>query len=315
MMGCTDRHCRVLLRLISPHSLLFSEMVVSGALIHGDANHLLQHGDDEPCALQIGGSDPQDLQACARWAEQAGYQEVNLNVGCPSDRVQVGRIGACLMAEPQLVAECLAAMQSAVRIPVTIKCRIGIDDSDSFDSFRQFVEIVSGSGCRIFYVHARKAILKGLSPKENREIPPLKYDYVERIAEDMPEINFFINGGIRSVEATMDHLGKFNGVMLGRAPYHNPYMLAEIEQRVFGYDAMSRLDIIDRYLEYASACVAKGNHPKHMLKHLLGLFTGCPGARQFRRHLSEHMFDPETPISIVYDALNASGLNSRQELL
>ncbi len=311
MMGCTDRHCRVLLRLISPHALLFSEMVVSGALIHGDAHHFLQHSDDEPCALQIGGSDPLDLQACARLAEQAGYQEVNLNVGCPSDRVQVGRIGACLMAEPHLVAECLAAMQSAVRIPVTIKCRIGIDDNDSYDCFTKFVEIVSGSGCRIFYVHARKAILKGLSPKKNREIPPLKYDYVERIAEDMPEINFFINGGIRSVEETMDHLDKFNGAMLGRAPYHNPYMLAEIEQRVFGYDAMPRLDIIDRYLEYASAQVAKGNHPKHMLKHLLGLFTGCPGARRFRRHLSEHMFDPETPISIVDDALNESGLNSR----
>jgi tRNA-dihydrouridine synthase A len=314
MMGCTDRHCRVLLRLISPHSFLFTEMIVSGALIHGHAAHFLQHGDDGPCALQIGGSDPKELQTCAVLAEQAGYQEVNLNVGCPSDRVQVGRIGACLMAEPELVAECLFAMQSKVRIPVTIKCRIGIDDTDSYDSFRQFVKIVSGSGCRIFYVHARKAILQGLSPKENREIPPLKYDYVEQIAREMPDCEFFLNGGIRTVTETVAHLDKFEGVMLGRAPYNNPYMLAEIEKLVFNHDSLSRLEIIDQYVEYASVCVADGDHPKHLLKHLLGLFTGCPGARQFRRYLSEHMFEQATTMPIIYDALDVSGLNSNQHL-
>jgi len=314
MMGCTDRHCRVLLRLISPHSLLFTEMIVSGALIHGNAAHFLQHGNDEPCALQIGGSDPQELQTCAVLAEQAGYQEVNLNVGCPSDRVQVGRIGACLMAEPDLVAECLFAMQSKVRIPVTIKCRIGIDDTDSYDSFRQFVEIVSGSGCHIFYVHARKAILQGLSPKENREIPPLKYDYVEQISKEMPDCQFFLNGGIRTVADTLAHLNKFNGVMLGRAPYHNPYMLAEIEKQAFDHDSISRLDVVDQYVEYASARVAEGDHPRHLLKQLLGLCTGCPGARAFRRYLSEHMFEEATTIPIIYDAMDVSGLNSSQQL-
>ena len=308
MMGCTDRHCRMLLRLISPHALLFTEMVVTGALIYGDVPHFLQHGADEPCALQLGGSDPQQLAICARLGEDAGYQEINLNVGCPSDRVQYGGIGACLMAQPALVGECVAAMQSKVNIPVTVKCRIGIDDNDSYAAFSDFVNIVSSAGCDIFYVHARKAILTGLSPKENREIPPLKYDYVYQIMNDYPGCEFFLNGGLSSVDQTLEQLPRVQGVMLGRAPYSNPYMLAALEAEIYGFQSPSRLDVVAQYVEYGQRCQ---DHPKHLLKHLLGLFTGYPGARHYRRYLSERMFEQDTSVNLIYDALEVSRLDQQ----
>ena len=309
MMGCTDRHCRALLRLISPHAFLFSEMIVTGALIHGDAQHYLKHAKDEPCALQLGGSDPVALRQCAVMAEDAGYQEINLNVGCPSDRVQYGGIGACLMAEPVLVSECLFEMQQQVRIPISIKCRIGIDDFDSYEFFHNFVEEVSKSGCKIFYIHARSAILEGLSPKENREIPPLKYDYVYKIKEDFPQLQFFINGGLKTNQEVVDQLAKVDGVMIGRAPYHDPYLLAELEESIYGHQSPSRLEVVSQFIEYGKETMKPGEHPKHLIKHLLGLFLGCPGAKKFRRYLSDHMFDEECSLNVVFDAIAHAELN------
>jgi len=308
MMGCTDRHCRALLRLISPNALLFSEMIVTGALIHGDAQHFLRHGNDEPCVLQLGGSDPAALRQCAVLVEDAGYQEINLNVGCPSDRVQYGGIGACLMAEPRLVAESLNEMQQQVDIPVSLKCRIGIDDQDSYEFFRNFIEVVSESGCKIFYIHARIAILDGLSPKENREIPPLKYDYIYRIKDEFPALNFYINGGIKTEIEVIEQLEKVDGVMLGRAPYHDPYLLAALERSVYGTISPSRLDIVSQYLEYGRNTLRPGEHPKHIIKHLMGLFLGCTGAKRFRRYLSDHMFDESCSFDIVNDALKDANL-------
>ena len=303
MMGCTDRHCRYLLRLISPNSLLYSEMIVTGALIHGNAPHFLEHRSDEPASLQLGGSNPDELARCATLVEDAGYQEVNLNVGCPSDRVQYGGIGACLMAEPELIADCFTAMQENVQIPVTIKCRIGIDDKDSFEDFSSFIKPVYDAGCRTFIVHARKAILQGLSPKDNREIPPLKYEYVYQIQQDFPEADFILNGGLKTAEQTLEQLEKVKGVMLGRAAYSNPWILAELEEKLFGTLIPERKDIAMAYREYMVGEMAAGVHFKHMARHLLGLFTGIPGARAFRRHLSEHMYSDYTLIELVDEAL------------
>jgi|TARA_B110000240_G_scaffold86188_1_gene98059 tRNA-dihydrouridine synthase A len=311
MMGCTDRHCRKLFRLISPHTLLFTEMVVTGALIHGDAPHYLRHSNDGPCVMQLGGSNPIELAQSAKMAEAAGYQEINLNVGCPSDRVQYGGIGACLMAEPQLVADCMSAMQQAVAVPVSVKCRIGIDDHQDYEFFRDFIEVVAKSGCSIFYVHARNAILKGLSPKENREIPPLKYDYVDRIIKDFPSLSFYLNGGLKTCQDVESALERVPGVMLGRAPYSNPYLLAEIEAQVFNHEPVSRQTIVDQYVSYGKSNEEAEQHPKHLLKHLLGLYTGLPGARHFRRHLSENMFEPNVSMNLVYDALEVSGLRDK----
>ena len=308
MMSYTDRHCRTLLRLVSPNALLFSEMVTPGALLYGDAMHFLAHSQDEPCVLQLGGSNPEELKSCSLMAEEAGYQEVNLNVGCPSDRVRKGGIGACLMAEPGLVAECVAAMKSVVSIPVTVKCRIGIDQQDSYEFFRTFIRTVAEGGCSTFYVHARKAMLSGLSPRENREIPPLKYDYVYRINDEVPDCQFILNGGIKSVESALDQLKLVEGIMIGRMAYHDIFVLAELEHRLFGHSSLSRLNVIEKYLDYGRSCVKRGEQPRHLLKHLLGLFTGCPGARQFRRYLSEHMYKNESSFQIVYDALDVSGL-------
>ncbi|MBV1879161.1 MAG: tRNA dihydrouridine(20/20a) synthase DusA [Pseudomonadales bacterium] len=309
MMGATDRHCRKLMRIISPHAFLFTEMVVTGALIHGDAAHFLRHADDDPCALQVGGNDPQQLAQCAILAESAGYQEINLNVGCPSDRVQSGGIGACLMAQPELVADCIAAMQASITIPVSVKCRIGIDDEDSYAAFSHFIHTVSAAGCEIFYVHARKAILSGLSPKQNREIPPLKYPYVYQISSDFPHCQFFLNGGLTSIETAIDELDRVKGVMLGRAPYSNPYMLAGFENALYEHQSPDRLEVVARYIEYARQCTT--DHPKHLLKHLLGLFTGCPGARRYRRYLSETMYQADASVDLVYNALHAAGLDCR----
>ncbi len=302
MMGCTDRHCRYLFRQLSPGAGLYSEMITASALRHGDHERLLAHVGDEPVAMQLGGGDPEDLTAAAKMAEAAGYQEVNLNCGCPSDRVKQGGIGACLMAKPALVADCFSAMAEAVSVPVTIKSRIGIDDHDDYNFFRTFIARQYDAGCRHFQIHARKAILTGLSPKENREIPPLNYDHVRRIRDDFAEAEFVINGGITSVEESRLLLKEFDGVMLGRAPYSNPYLLAELDSAIFNRPAVSRADTVALYRAYMVQQISAGVHIKHMAKHLLGLFAGIPGARAFRRHLSTHMYADDAGISVMDDA-------------
>ena len=309
MMDCTDRHCRTLFRLLSPNALLYTEMVTTGALIHGDAARFLRHGADEPCALQLGGSDPVALAAAARLGEQAGYQEINLNCGCPSDRVQQGGIGACLMAEPALVGECVAAMREAVDIPVTVKSRIGIDDQDSYEFFAAFIETVARAGCDVFIVHARKAMLKGLSPKENREIPPLRYELVRQARADFPALTFVLNGGLKTVEDSVPLAAEFDGVMLGRAPYSNPWLLVDLESALFGSPAVTREAVLEHYQDYMASQIAAGVPFKAMAKHLLGFFTGIPGARAFRRELSAHMFRDGAGVDVLEHALTASGLS------
>lgn len=303
MMGCTDRHCRFLFRLLSPNALLYSEMLTSSALIHGDTERLLAHHGDEPAVLQLGGSDPADLARAAALAEKAGYQGVNLNCGCPSDRVQQGGIGACLMAEPRLVAECYLAMQAAVSIPVTIKSRTGIDDQDSYEFFQRFITTVYDAGCRHFDIHARKAYLSGLSPKENREIPPLQYEFVSRIQRALPDADFVLNGGIRTVQEAVSLLNQHRGVMLGRAPYNAPFLLAELDHALFGTPVPAHSAVISAYSRYMAVEIEQGTHIKHMAKHLLGLFNGMPGARAFRRHLSTHMYADNAGLAVLEDAV------------
>ncbi|MBD3646123.1 MAG: tRNA dihydrouridine(20/20a) synthase DusA [Pseudomonadales bacterium] len=292
-----------MLRLVSPHAMLYTEMIVTGALIHGDADHFLTHTDDAPCGVQLGGSDPDDLARCARLVEDYGYEEVNLNVGCPSDRVQYNRIGACLMAEPQLVAECFRSMQAAVDIPVTIKTRIGIDDRDDYDFFRDFIGTVADAGCRTFMIHARKAILDGLSPKDNRNVPPLKYHYVERIKADFLDREFILNGGIDDAAAGARLLDTFDGIMLGRAAYHRPMILSELESLVFNDEPLDVFSVLDHYRTYMEQQLATGEKFKHMAKHLLGFFAGERGARRFRRYLSENMFREDAELDVLDHAL------------
>ena len=291
MMEWTDRHCRYFLRLFSRHTLLYTEMVTSGALLHGDAERFLRFSPEEqPVALQLGGSDPAELAAAARMGEQAGYSEINLNCGCPSDRVQRGKIGACLMAEPELVAACVRAMQDAVSIPVTVKCRIGIDDLDSYEHLAHFVATVAAAGCRTFIIHARIAILAGLSPKENREIPPLNYARVFAIKQAFPDLEIVINGGIRTLAEAQDMLAHVDGVMLGREAYQNPGILAAVDQVLFDSSAAvpTQADVLAAFMPYISRELASGTALKHMTRHLLGLFPGQPGAKQYRRYLSEN---------------------------
>lgn len=306
MMGCTDRHCRYLFRLLSPNAILYSEMVVTGALVYGDAPAFLQHSIDEPCSFQLGGSDPEKLAAAAKLIEQAGYQEVNLNCGCPSDRVQVGGIGACLMADPKLVTQCFEAMRDAVSIPVTIKSRIGIDEHNDYEFLARFISPLYTAGCRTFIVHARNAILKGLSPKENREIPPLKYEYVYRAMEEFPEANFVLNGGLKTVDDIAAYQTQVDGLMLGRAVYANPFLLADIDHQLFSSTLPNQLEVLSTYRDYMRTQISKGEGFKHMVKHLLGYFTGYRGARHFRRHLSTYMFQEDADISVLDDALSES---------
>ena len=307
MMDWTDRHCRYFMRLLSQHTLLYTEMVTTGALLHQDPARWLRHDPSEhPLALQLGGSNPQDLAKCAILAENFGFQEVNLNVGCPSNRVQEGRFGACLMAEPGLVANCLAAMQEVVTIPVTIKTRIGIDQHDSYKELQEFIAKVSESGCKTFIIHARKAWLKGLNPKQNREIPPLRYAWVWQIKQDFPHLTICLNGGITQLAEISLHLQHVDGVMLGREAYHNPYLLAELDQRFYGSLApiKSRYEVIEALLPYLEAEMAKGIAVKAITRHILGLFQGLPGARQWRRILSCH--DQKDNISVIDLALAAT---------
>jgi tRNA-dihydrouridine synthase A len=293
MLDWTDRHCRYFLRLISRHTLLYSEMVTTGALIHGaergDRERFLGFDPAEhPIALQLGGSDPQDMAHCARMGADRGYDEININVGCPSDRVQNGRFGACLMAEPRLVADCVAAMKDAVAVPVTVKTRIGIDDRDSYGELLDFAGTLTEAGCDALIVHARKAWLAGLSPKENRDIPPLRYDVVEQLKRDLPHRTIAINGGIKTLEETLGFLKTLDGVMIGREAYHNPWILAEADRAIFGDDrrAPTRNAVLDAFLPYVERELSRGTPLSAMSRHVLGLFQGQPGARAWRRHLS-----------------------------
>jgi len=305
MLDWTDRHDRYFLRLFSRHTLLYTEMVTTGAIIHGDREYLLGFDNTEhPLALQLGGSSPSDLAECSKIAQDWGYDEVNLNVGCPSDRVQNGAFGACLMAKPELVAECLNSMQQAVDIPVTVKHRIGIDDLDSYELLHRFIETVSSAGCSTFLVHARKAILQGLSPKQNREIPPLKYDWVYQIKRDFPALEIIINGGIKTLAETQAHLKQVDGVMIGREAYHNPYILAEADALLFDdhYDMPDRHDILRQFLPYIEQQMAKGIRLTHMSKHVLGLFHAQPGGRKFRQYISENAYKPDAGIEVLENA-------------
>ncbi len=308
MMDYTDRHFRYFVRLMTRHTLLYTEMVTSGAILHGDHRRFLEfHPAEHPVALQLGGSEPQALAACAKHAADYGYDEVNLNVGCPSDRVQSGRFGACLMNEPKLVAECVAAMRSASPVPVTVKTRIGVDDRDSYEELTEFVATVAGAGCKVFIIHARKAWLKGLSPKENREIPPLRYDVAARLKRDFPDLTVVVNGGVQTLEAMQAHLGEFDGVMVGREAVSNPYLFASVDKRFFGAAAapLSRPDILRAWLPYIGAQLQEGVPLARVTRHALGLFHGCAGARAWRRALSEEATRPGAGLAVLHQALDS----------
>ncbi|MGN2381673.1 tRNA dihydrouridine(20/20a) synthase DusA [Pseudomonas juntendi] len=306
MMDWTERHCRFFLRLLSKQTLLYTEMVTTGALLHNDADRFLRHDVSEhPLALQLGGSVPADLAACARLAEQAGYDEVNLNVGCPSDRVQNNMIGACLMAHPALVADCVKAMRDAVATPVTVKHRIGINGRDSYAELCDFVGQVREAGCRSFTVHARIAILEGLSPKENREIPPLRYDVAAQLKADFPDLEIVLNGGIKTLGECQAHLQTFDGVMLGREAYHNPYLLAEVDQQLFGSEAavISRSEALAQLRPYIVAHMESGGAMHHITRHILGLAQGFKGARRFRQLLSADIHKAAQPLAVFDQAV------------
>ena len=306
MMDWTDRHCRYFHRLLAPHARLYTEMVTTGAVLHGDRRHLLGFSREEhPLALQLGGHEPDELAACARIGADLGYDEINLNVGCPSDRVQSGRFGACLMREPELVADGVAAMRAAVSIPVTVKCRIGVDEQDDYDDLQRFTESLVGAGLKTLIVHARKAWLNGLSPKENREIPPLNYARVHRLKREFPQLHIVINGGIADAEAATTHLQRVDGVMFGRAAYHDPYTMAQVEHVLYATPLPAREDILARMLPYVDAHVRAGGALNHVGRHLLGLYLGLPGARAFRRHLSERMHRRDADARVIADALAA----------
>jgi tRNA-dihydrouridine synthase A len=291
MMDWTDRHCRYFHRLISRRARLYTEMVTTGALLHGDQpRHLDFNAEEHPIALQLGGSERADLAACARLAQRWGYDEVNLNCGCPSERVQRGAFGACLMAEPQLVADCVAAMRDAVDLPVTVKHRVGIDKTESYEFVRDFVGTVAAAGCEVFIVHARNAWLKGLSPKENREIPPLRHDFVYRLKHDFPALTIVLNGGVRSDDEIAAHLEHADGVMLGREAYHHPWTMAGWDRRFFGVpgDALEREQVERAMVDYMERAARRGTPWPNIARHMMGLWNGMPGARRWRQVWSDH---------------------------
>ena len=294
MMQYTDMHDRFLLRLISKNIYLYTEMISSGSIIFGNCLDQFNYNHEEhPVAVQLGGSNPSHLAECAKTAEAYGYDEINLNVGCPSERVQKGRFGACLMLEPELVAECVSSMSKNVEIPVTVKCRLGIDDREDYEFLSNFVDIVKSSGVSTFIIHARNGLLKGLSPRQNRTIPPLKYDYVYRLKEDNKELNIIINGGIKNLEETKEHLQKVDGVMIGRASYDNPFMLSKVDELFFDKPSSNKqkVEILNEYLDYVTIMSDKGYDLSRMLKHLFGLSKGDTHARAFRKKVHQSILD------------------------
>jgi tRNA-dihydrouridine synthase A len=306
MMDWTDRNCRFFHRQISQHTLLYTEMLTTGAVIHGDRERLLGFSPAEhPVALQLGGSEPEQLAQAARIGEEWGYDEINLNCGCPSDRVQSGRFGACLMAEPELVARLVGAMREAVRIPVTVKSRLAIDELEEWPTILNFVKQVSAAGCQRFIIHARKAWLQGLSPKENRDIPPLRYELVHRLKAEFPHLDISLNGGVKTLDAAAEHLRHVDGVMIGRAAYENPYILAEADRRFFGSTAAprDRHAVVEAMLPYMEERLKQGAPLSAITRHMLGLFQGLPGARAWRRYLSENVHKPGAGPEVVTAAL------------
>jgi tRNA-dihydrouridine synthase A len=306
MLDWTDRYCRYFHRLISRRTLLYTEMVTTGALLHNDPARFLDFfAEEHPLALQLGGSEPNDLAACCRLAGEWGYDEINLNLGCPSDRVQSGMFGACLMASPALAADCISAMTESCNLPVTAKHRIGIDDLDSYELLAAFVEKLSDAGCRTFIVHARKARLQGLSPKQNRDVPPLQYDMVYRLKQDFPALEIILNGGVTGLDQAADHLLQVDGVMIGREAYHNPWILADADSKIFGDDQhpCSRHQVIEKLLPLAEQECRRGIPLKRIARHILGLFHGQPGARKWRRYLSENAHLPGAGPDVLQAAL------------
>lgn len=309
MMGWTDRHDRYFLRLISPNALLYTVMLTSGALLHGDAARFLEfNAAEHPVALQLGGSNPQELAQAAKMGDAAGYDEINLNCGCPSDRVQRGAFGACMMKRPALVADCVAAMNEAVNVPVTVKTRIGVDDHDSYEFLCDFITQVSEKGgCRIFIIHARKAWLNGLNPKQNRTVPPLRWDIVHRLKQDFPHLTIILNGGLNNLEDVREQLQHSDGVMIGREAYQNPYFLAALEEDILARPAAalrSRHDTVRALLPYIEDELSKGTPLYDITRHILGLFQGLPGAKKWRRTLSEQAFRPSAGPEVVREALS-----------
>lgn len=319
MMDWTDSHCRAFHRVLAPHARLYTEMVHANAVIHGDRNRLLaMDASEHPVALQLGGSEPALLAQAASIGAVHGFDEINLNCGCPSDRVQAGRFGACLMREPALVADSVAAMIVAVRsvssqaqVPVTVKCRLGVDDDHDFDRFLAFIDAVAAAGCRMFVVHARNAWLQGLSPKENREVPPLRYDWAYRLKRERPGLQVVVNGGIADAREATAHLAHADGAMLGRAAYHTPYLLHELDVAWFGGEPRERAALLRAYRPYVEAQLASGVPLKHITRHLLGLFAGQPGGRVFRQVLSEGAHRPDADWSLLERALAATAGSTR----
>jgi tRNA-dihydrouridine synthase A len=315
MMDLTDKHCRVFHRQLSAHALLYTEMLTAGAVIHGDRNHLLGFSQSEhPVALQLGGSEPADLAEAARIGEDFGYREINLNCGCPSDRVQSGRFGASLMAEPQTVARCITAMQEAVDLPVTVKCRLGIDHQDTEADLTEFIDVVAAAGCRTFIVHARKAWLQGLNPKQNRTVPPVDYDRVYRLKNAKPDLKIVINGGIQNLEEAATHLQIVDGVMLGRAAYQNPWLLSGVDQLIFGSPVSkvsTREQVVRAMVPYIQERLASGDNMSRITRHMVGLFHGQPGSRYWRRTLSEEAHLPGAGTEVLENALAAMSFAAR----
>lgn len=308
MMDYTDRHCRYFLRLLSPNVLLYTEMITSKALMHGDVSRLLDFdAAEQPVALQLGGSEPEELAQAAKLGEQWGYREINLNCGCPSDRVKSGRFGACLMGEAERVRDCVVAMRSVVSIPVTVKCRIGIEpgmqDLSDEQFLRQFIAIVAESGCDVFIIHARRAVLNGLSPKENREIPPLRYEIAQQMCHLFPAMTFIINGGISQTVQVMDLLKPFAGVMIGREAYHNPYFLAELQHQLWGTPLPDRSAVVLAFADYLAKQIQNGERAAGIIRHVLGLYNGLSGARSWRRFLSENAGRCNDPAQLLVDSL------------
>lgn len=306
MLDWTDRHCRYFHRLISQHAVLYTEMVTTGAIIFGNNDYLAFNEAEHPVALQLGGSDPKDMARCASLAQERGYDEVNINVGCPSDRVQNGRFGACLMAEPDTVAACVRAMQAEVDIPITVKSRIGIDEMDEYEDLTRFIDVVASAGCDTFIVHARKAWLKGLSPKENREIPPLIYERVYQLKEEFPSLNISLNGGVKTLDDVHLHLNYLDGVMIGREVYANPYLLSNVDARFYNDDrpVLSRREVVQAMLPYIQQHLEQGGRVWHVARHMLGLFQGQPGARIWRRFLSQNGTANQVGVELLTDALD-----------
>lgn len=306
MLDWTDRHCRYFHRLMSKQAVLYTEMVTTGAIIHGKGDYLAFNAEEHPLVLQLGGSNAADMAQCARLAEQRGYDAVNINVGCPSDRVQNGMFGACLMAQPQLVADCVKAMQDATSIPISVKTRIGIDDSDEYQFLQDFIGVVADAGCQQFVVHARKAWLKGLSPKENREIPPLNYQRVYQVKQDFPTLDISINGGIKTLAEAAEHLQYLDGVMIGREAYTNPYLLSQVDTMLYGQPevALTEHEVVRAMIPYIEQQMQQGARFWHIARHMLGLFQGQPGARQWRRLLSEQGHLPTAMPALLLQALS-----------